>query len=413
MGKDFLHKNAKAWQPLATQEQVLFLNLVQGKLPQPLPTNLDWDTINRRLRSDGLAPFVYHQLGTARQQLPPATQQLLQQNYYQNLSVNHIRFEALRTLGQQLATANIPVLVLKGGALALTVYPDPSLRFMGDLDITVPPHQTEAALHICQQNGYNIHPDDLPDLQNRTWLHHEGWHIRLIKQVHGKQMVLELHWPLRPTVLISQVAQLDLTAAWQAAIPLEPNHNLYQFHPAWQLLHLCLHTGLQHRFTDLGLRQYIDIDLLLRDRLCQTPDFWPTFISLAQQARAQHVSYFCLRLTQALLGTPLPDDALAPLLPPATKTERFDQIFDPAFALNRHRAFYDHQRSVWRQLTTDRWQDRLAGPWQQLFPSADYLTYYYDIKTDWQHLFYKLWHPLHAVARASRRRVLSLASRHH
>ncbi|MER3458636.1 MAG: hypothetical protein C4309_08450, partial [Chloroflexota bacterium] len=53
-----------------------------------------------------------------------------------------------------LEAASIPAIVLKGPALALTIYPDPALRVIGDLDLLVRREQVEQAMAALHSLGY-------------------------------------------------------------------------------------------------------------------------------------------------------------------------------------------------------------------------------------------------------------------
>ena len=209
---------------------------------------------------------------------------------------------------------------------------------------------------------------------------------------------------------MSQVARLDLNHIWATAIPLDPEANLWQPAPAAMLLHLCLHTGLQHRFNDLGLRHYLDIDRVVRHYQGQ-PDFWPAFVRLAQGTHAVQVAYFSLWFTEALLGTPMPVALLHQLAPAAWKRALFGRYLRPSDVVNRTRALYGGRRIVWRLLTTDRLLDLLRGPWRVLFPGRTYLADYYQVKNPASLLLLWAWHPLRSLGRAGRRRLREMRLR--
>ncbi len=66
-----------------------------------------------------------------------------------------VRLESTaRQLARGLAEAGIPVLFLKGFALAGRVYPSPPQRPMGDLDIAVPHADYPQAIVVLQQLGF-------------------------------------------------------------------------------------------------------------------------------------------------------------------------------------------------------------------------------------------------------------------
>jgi len=57
--------------------------------------------------------------------------------YSLNALRNALRYDALGALLQALRAANVPVIVLKGAALAERIYGDPALRVFGDVDLLV------------------------------------------------------------------------------------------------------------------------------------------------------------------------------------------------------------------------------------------------------------------------------------
>ncbi len=402
MGTDTLHRRAQPWTPLGAPERAFLLACLRPDvaLPAAMP-ELDWNRLVARAVGDGLGPLLFRRLQPVA--IPRPALERLRHSYYQNLSVNHLRLTELRRLGQLLGAHDIRLLVLKGAALSQTVYRDPALRFMGDLDVAVPPRRAEDALRLLQADGYAVSAEQArPDEAAITQAF--GWHVRLRRTVGGQSIELELHWPRRLSVLVGQVARLDLAALWRTALPLDEAANLWQPSRAAMLVHVCLHTGLQHRFADLGLRHYLDVDRLVRAAAGE-PGFWPVFVAQARAARARAVCHFCLHLAEALLGTPVPADPLAALAPAPWQQRLFARHFTPADAVNRTRAFYGRGRLGWRLVTTDRPADLLRGPLRALFPSRAFLADYYGTDDGRRLWGYALLHPLRALVHATTRRA--------
>lgn len=404
MGKDYVSKSVRRRARLGVREQAFLLSCAQlGAVASEPDQDLDWNTLTRRLISDGVAPLAFLRYRSQPSLLPADVFSALKNNYYQNASANHIRLEELKRLGRLLASAQIPLLVLKGAALAASVYPDPAVRFMGDLDVAVPPGAAQTALALLQSEGYTLH-GDVTDLNDAATLREKGWHLRLTRQVHGKDVELEFHWPLRENVLVNQVATLDIQGIWTRACPLDPDHNLLQPAPADMLLHLCIHTGIQHRFTDLGLRHYIDLDRIVRHHGNDSV-FWRSFLEQAKRAGASDACYFCLDLSRRLLDTLLPAAAMSDLRPARWKTGIFVLTVQTADIINRTDALYDRRRMWWRLLTTDHLFALALGPLRTLFPGKTYLASYYGVPSGWRLAAYALWHPFHVLQRAVRRRL--------
>ena len=70
-----------------------------------------------------------------------------------NMALEHAQSQ----VDAALTKACIPALWLKGFALARTVYPNATLRPMGDLDVLVPYEQRELALNVVNSLGYHLH----------------------------------------------------------------------------------------------------------------------------------------------------------------------------------------------------------------------------------------------------------------
>ena len=68
-------------------------------------------------------------------ELPAAVREHLKASYYATAARNTLLFRELSRILAALAEAEIPVILLKGVDLAQTLYPDPALRLMGDLDL--------------------------------------------------------------------------------------------------------------------------------------------------------------------------------------------------------------------------------------------------------------------------------------
>ena len=403
VAKDLISRPTRRRTQLGEDEQAFLVSCakVGAPLGQP-PVHLDWDALLGRLISDGLGPLAFQRFKERPALLPAPIFAALKRNYYQNASANHIRLEELRRLGRLLALRGIPLLVLKGGALAATVYSDPALRFMGDLDIAAPPRHSSSALSLLQAEGYRLH-GKISDLDDPALMHEKGWHLRLTRRVHGKDIEVEFHWPRREQVLVAQMVMLDTQSLWKHARTLDAENNLRQLAATDTLFHLCLHTGLQHRFTELGLRHYVDLDRVIRHSSSE-PGFWPAFVNRARAANAKDVSYFSLLLSHHLLNTPIPAGVMADLNPPNWKSKLFARTVRSNDIINRTDVLYDRGSLWWRLLITDRLLAFVLGPLRLLFPGRLYLSSYYGTQSGWRLSTLTLWHPVHVLTNSLRKR---------
>jgi hypothetical protein len=105
----------------------------------------DWQGILRKAERWGLAPLVYTNLRQAAQpgQVPRGTTERLRHLYHRDTAYGVARREVLRAILGRFLEASVSVIVLKGAALAALVYPSPTLRPMGDIDLLVHPRDRD------------------------------------------------------------------------------------------------------------------------------------------------------------------------------------------------------------------------------------------------------------------------------
>src|SRR5262249_11472497 len=85
------------------------------------------------------------------------TRSLARRAYYLTLASSARTRHALDAVLDAAAAEGVPALPLKGPLLAFTVYPDPALRPMGDVDVAVPPGAAHAVAARLRNAGYAIH----------------------------------------------------------------------------------------------------------------------------------------------------------------------------------------------------------------------------------------------------------------
>jgi hypothetical protein len=206
---------------------------------------------------------------------------------------NRALFRVGRRLLATLADAGIDTLMLKGGALAATVYGDPGLRPMSDLDVLVPTARARAAIDALERQGWAPRIAVTPGF---------------IRTQHAADMVAEggtakcdLHWHAyweccRPD------ADTDLWAA-STALDFEgvPTRALA---PADQLLHVCVNGSRRARRPNL---------LWIPDalRLVEAGGIdWPRLLAQAAARRFSLRARAMLGYLRRTFDARVPDEAL-------------------------------------------------------------------------------------------------------
>ena len=262
----------------------------------------DWNRLLAAARSERTAPLLAHAIERAElpQDCPPADARgALRREYLAAAAKSAILGDAVARLLSSFARAGIPVIALKGLALAETVYPSPALRPMEDLDLLIRPGDLTAAVRLLAESGYREAWHGFPDFQRADGLVDVDLHTAL------------LHEGEIPTRL--EVQAIETEALWAAAQPATiAGEAGLVLSPAHQLLHLCQHLCYHHALS--GLLLHVDIlALATRHPDLLTPE---CLGPLAATRAGRRALYHALASCERRLAWPLPAGVLDTLRPP-------------------------------------------------------------------------------------------------
>ncbi len=355
-----------------------------ASLPAALPS-ADWNALVARAQMHGLAPLLYAAIRTRGGQdaLPPAALNNLRLAYLRNdIAV----WQAEQELGRLLdgfARERIPVILLKGCALAPTLYPAANLRVLGDLDLLIPRAEAERAGAWMRAQGYA----PLLDLERgfRERFACEQCYVR-----GGKQPAqVDLHWHLFNHT--HQRARIPIEWFWERTTPVQVGGRTAQiFSPEAQLLHLATHFVLHHRGD--GLKWSYDLALLLtRERI-----EWGAVVEAVRAFGLSQVVRATLLGVSDVWGIPAPAECLDALRP--SFGERVQFAFETAPRIEA--------RVVWDAAGISSRRGGAAYLWRAVLPSPGYMRARYKIAHAWQLPFYYLWR----VGRGARQFIVSVGS---
>jgi hypothetical protein len=287
---------ASASYPLRTSDTPDISELVR----QPL----DWEYITLSSGRHGLASLLFRMLSEheSADLVPAEVMERLKKGYLATLMRNRLFYHVIEPLLSSFAENSVPVILLKGAALCMTIYDDIALRPLGDMDIMVHrEHVTlcrelmeDAGFHLIENNYFPI-PDDRNDELGCEW----SYHIQ--------NNVVELHWDL-----VTRLApfQVEISRFWADAVDVEPKGGpALIMEPGNQLLHLCLHQFKHHW---MHFRDLVDVALLL-EKYGDSID-WDRFTRDAQEQGLGRCAYYTIKLTNQTLGTPVGYIPLAGIL---------------------------------------------------------------------------------------------------
>lgn len=206
----------------------------------------------------------------------------------------------LDDLVRRLVAVGHPPMLLKGSALARSVYPSLLDRPMTDLDLLLPRATASDAWSILRRDGWPVEHEEA-DAFCET--HH---HLPPLIDPRGANVVLELHHSIMP---VPGPFVLDSDEVWSGASPLASGALMPS--TVHLLLHLCVHFAWSDSLSHGIARTVRDIATLTSAGLIP----WDAFVECAHRARASTCAYWTLTLARTLTGAPIPDDALARLRP--------------------------------------------------------------------------------------------------
>lgn len=262
-----------------------------------------------------------------------------------------------------LASAGVPALLLKGAALAYTVYPQPWMRPRIDTDLLVRHGDVPPASRALASMGY-VRSDAL---STGELVSHQIAFERT--DANGVHHVIDLHWKvLNPQIVANALSFDDLWRESQAAPALGPAARVP---PAIASLALaCVHRLAHHQGNDRLIWLY-DIKLLAAT-LSQAD-----WAALAELACARGIAGFCLdglRSARASFWSELPSDVEQAL---ATAAEH-----EPS------RVFLERRVSKRDILVSDlktlaSWSARVRLVREHLFPPVAFIQQRYGTRGKW------------------------------
>jgi putative nucleotidyltransferase-like protein len=282
------------WLPTETEELLLRAALLDGD--EALEAWRRWRSASLTVEDETLAfqvlPLAYRTI----HRLDPGAEGLdLAKGVYRYVWVKN---QVLARFGGQvideLQSAGIDVLVLKGTALSLLHYRDTGLRLMADIDLLVPREEARRAISVM---GKILHPKQ-PSFasEDRVLVEHgTAW-------VDGSGNEVDLHW--YSLWLSSPDAEF-----WEGAVPIEVDGvRSRSLCPTDHLLHVCAHGASWH--PEVALRWVTDAATVIRS----TPSIdWERLVAQARRRELTITLGDALGYLRSAFGVQIPAEVLEEL----------------------------------------------------------------------------------------------------
>lgn len=348
------------------------LDVVRLEESAPEETDLNWDdpevidTFLYQAERGGVAPWCYHNLSRHADfaSRHPALIARLKQRFLATLVDSQQKLALYKQVETLLTAHGIEVALLKGMALAFTVYPDEALRPMGDVDLFIPADKVFAARDTLLANGA-----ESAFIPISHWHEKHNAHVRAMRWLPYKSLI-ELHSKLYatgsrflPPAFSWEELVVSRTTTRGTFSVLKPPHLVY---------HLATHLFHDHLMGGVRLGWLLDIALVFEasDNAVRLLHDSMTINPRANKELLQAIGWSARLMSRRVS---------AELMPHLTEREPFPHytnFVQSEKVKSRHRVVV-----IRNFLFTPGLMAKLGGFCHHMFPSFEYMQHYYGVKT--------------------------------
>ena len=340
----------------------------------------EWELFFRIARDEGVAALVYYVLQNKPEAyhlaaFNPQTLQDLAEEEALLAVRNAVLFRQLNRVLEELTRQGITVVLLKGADLAYSLYPEPGLRAMSDLDLLVTQPDFQRALTILNTNGYHEYLPEATRGLDKLLSHHA--HLKK----HGSTgPLLELHWTLLGSPAFRHAAPMDWfwdrlepCREWDSRLPEQAQNMVFRLNPTANLLYLAAHQMLQHGGDKVSLRWILDIHRLII--LKGNAIDWQDLASQAGIFGWSKALLLALEAVRSCFDTLLPEGFIYTLQAQASP---YDKLVELKTEPSPTRILGE-----WKKLRSLGWQGRIRLFIALLFPGREYMKWRYQPQPAW------------------------------
>jgi len=164
------------------------INADLGKISESLNAHLNWDYIIETAIENHISPLIYHNLNRSNSdKIPADAMKKLRGTYKDTLALNILALNKLDLILKALSDANVEVIVLKGAALAETVYQNIAFRPFRDIDLLIHKRDLFRVEAEISKFGYKLRSTICP----QKFIHQFGIEFTYYNE---SDITLDIHW---------------------------------------------------------------------------------------------------------------------------------------------------------------------------------------------------------------------------
>lgn len=347
----------------------LIARMLRGDLQWPTH-GMRGDTFLERAYLHGVTSLLHDTLERSAHapSLPGTVREALRERTLRAAAVELIRRQELQHLLELMADAGIRPILMKGTALAYSLYAQPSLRERADTDLLVHPDQRERLFQLLRAQGFRQ-----PDAA--------GGELASSEAAFGKDgstLALDVHWRISSSPLLSGALEFEALAAQAVPVPALGVHARAPG-TADALLLAAIHRAKHHQspFYAGGVEHRGDRLIWLYDLHLLAPALTGgDCAALVQRTARNRVAGLCLdalRVAREAFATPLPGGLMDAL-------ERAASAPEPSMVFlrgGRRALLLAELRAL------PRWHQRWQLLREHALPPADYMLGKYRTRRRW------------------------------
>lgn len=309
-----------------------------------------------------LAPLGLAALGDA----DPELATLLSPAAVGAAAANLAHFETLARLERRFEACGVPMVLLKGAAVARSSYADASQRPMTDLDIWVRDDDMDRAAAILEEEGFRHDPG----LAHRpVALQRLSGGELVFRPRHGGHGLVELHFSPFQGWWVKRATAPDIEGVWRRTLPMAPARHARRLAPEDAILQTASHLVV-NQFAQAPLRGLMDLGVLSRAHAVD----WDAVALRAQAWRMATATWLALDIADRLIGLPGARAALDHLRPGSARRRLLAAFVTPGAILAGRDLTHPGRRHPFMLALVDRRRDgaRLVG--RTLWPEPSWIA---------------------------------------